>query len=239
MNNKQGTKTMCRVIIVSLLLATIASAADWISTFDVDKNNLASVGKNSYFILQPGYTLQYKSDEETLTITVLPETKMVDGVETRVVEEREEKDGSLVEISRNYFAIDRTTKAVYYFGEDVDIYKNGKVVSHEGAWLSGVDGAKFGMMMPGEPKKGDKFYQEHAPEKAMDRCEITATDERFKTPAGEFKKCVRAKETSAIESGVSFKLYAPGIGLIKDEDCVLVKVVKGGDSTGSAKAKHE
>jgi len=43
-------------------------------------------------------------------------------------------------------AIDKRTNDVYYFGEVVDIYKDRKVVDHEGGWLSG---AKFGMMMPG------------------------------------------------------------------------------------------
>lgn len=203
-----------------------APSSDWVRTFDVDKTTLVSVGRNPFFILEPGYSLRYESDEETLTITVLPETKLVDGVETRVVEEREEKNGQLVEISRNYFAIEKTTNDVYYFGEHVDIFKDGKVVAHEGAWLSGVEGAKFGMMMPGKPKVGDKFYQEHAPRKAMDRCEIVALDGELKTPAGTFTNCLRAKETSAIEKGTSYKMYAPGVGLIKDEDCLLVKVVK-------------
>jgi hypothetical protein len=71
----------------------------------------------------------------------LNETKVVDGVETRVVEENESDKGKPVEISRNYFALDKQTGDVYYFGEDVDIYKDGKVSSHEGAWLAGVHGA--------------------------------------------------------------------------------------------------
>lgn len=201
-------------------------SSDWTSTFDVDKSRLESTGRNRFFVLEPGYSLRYESDEETLKITVLPETKLVDGVETRIVEERETKSGRLVEVSRNYFAIDRTTHDVYYFGEHVDIYRNGKVVAHEGEWLSGVDGARFGLMMPGKPKIGDKFYQEHAPGKAMDRCEIIALDGKLKTPAGDFTNCLRAKETSPLEKGVSYKVYAPGVGLIKDEDCLLVKVIK-------------
>jgi hypothetical protein len=67
-------------------------------------------------------------------------------------------------------------------GEDVDVYKNGKVASHEGAWLSGVKGAKFGLMMPGTPRAGHKFYQEKAPGVGMDRAEIISVDEKVTTP---------------------------------------------------------
>ena len=93
------------------------------SSSDVDKANLVNVGKNPYFNLEPGHRLYFKGDNTTLRITILHKTKVVDGVETRVVEEREEKDGQPTEISRNYFAIDKTTNAVYYFGEDVDMYR--------------------------------------------------------------------------------------------------------------------
>ena len=95
-------------------------------------------------------------------MTVLAETKIVDGVETRVVEDREEEGGKPIEITRDYYAIDRTTGDVYYFGEDVDVYKGGKVAD-ECAWLSGVAGAKFGMMMPARPAPGDRFYQGTVP----------------------------------------------------------------------------
>jgi hypothetical protein len=205
--------------------AESADTTQWRNSFDVKKANLSNVGINPYFILQPGHKLSYKGGDETLVITVLRDTKLVDGVETRVVEEREEKNGKLIEVSRNYFAIDKATKDVYYFGEDVNIYKDGKVVSHDGAWMSGVNGAKFGLMMPGAPKLGDAFYQEHAPEIAMDRCKIADDDLEFKAPKATYKNCLRMEETSAIEAGVGYKIYAPGIGLVKDGDCVIVDVV--------------
>ena len=122
----------------------------WTAEFAVEKSELSSTGRNPYFILEPGYQLVFEGGRERLIISVLDETKMVDGVETRVVEERETMDGKLVEVSRNYFAISKRTNDVFYFGEDVDIYKDGKVVNHSGAWLSGVNDARFGLMMPGE-----------------------------------------------------------------------------------------
>ncbi len=222
----------CESVLVMTSLALLAAArageseqADWKSTFLVNKANLVSTGKNPYFVLQPGHVSHFQGGDETLTITVLDETKLVDGVQTRVVEERETKAGRLVEVSRNYFAIDKTTSDVYYFGEDVDIYRDGKVVDHEGGWLSGVRGAKFGMMMPGKPRVGDKFYQELAPKVAMDRCEIVAIEDEFKSPAGTFKHCLRVRDTSPLETGASDKVYAPGVGLIKDDACLVTKTV--------------
>jgi len=219
------------IIVLFMLLALSAggqTVSRWKDSFPVDKANLTDTGQNPYFILEPGYCLQFKHGRATLTITVLSETKIVDGVTTRVVEEREEKNGRLDEISRNFFAIDRTTLDVYYFGEEVDIYKKGKVVSHEGAWLSGVGGARFGLMMPGRPKVGDKFYQELAPKIAMDRVEVVADDVEVKIPAGTFQRCLRIKETSAVERGSSEKIYALGIGLIRDDEFVLTKYGKSG-----------
>jgi hypothetical protein len=195
----------------------------WQTVFDVNKADLADSGRNEYFILEAGYRLYYTHDNETLTITVLNETKIVDGVKTRIVEERETKNGQLTEVSRNYYAIDLKSKAVYYFGEDVNTYNDGKVVDHEGAWLAGA-GNKFGLMMPSKPIAGDKFYQEIAPDAAMDRSEILSITEEMTTPAGTYKNCLHVKDGSKLESGTSDKWYAPGIGLIKDGSLVLVMV---------------
>ena len=131
---------------------------------------------------------------------VLNETKRVDGVETRVVEEKETADGQLVEVSRNYFAISKKSGDVFYFGEDVDIYKSGKVADHEGAWLSGVNGARFGLMVPGTPVIGARYQQEVAPKIALDRAEIISLAETVVTPAGRFENCLKVRETSALET---------------------------------------
>jgi hypothetical protein len=106
----------------------------------------------------------------------------------------------------------------------VDVYKNGKVVGHEGAWLSGVKGAKFGLMMPGAPKAGQKAYQEQAPGVGMDRFEILSVGEKVTAPAGTFEKCIHVLETSPLEKGLrDHKWYAPGVGQVKDAEMVLVR----------------
>ncbi|MGH7352005.1 MAG: hypothetical protein ACREJJ_06470 [Candidatus Methylomirabilales bacterium] len=193
----------------------------------MEKGELVPTGRNPYFILEPGYTLVLEGGDLQVIITVLSETRMVDGVETRVVEERETKGGKLIEVSRNYFAISRRTKDVFYFGEDVDIYKDGKVVSHAGAWLSGVNGAKFGLMMPAQPSLNARFYNEIAPGVAMDRVEIVSMSETVKTQAGEFTNCVKVKETTPLEPMVTdYKYYAPGIGMVQDGGLKLVKFGK-------------
>ena len=58
----------------------------WSSDFSAEKDSLTSTGRNRYFILEPGYQLVLEGGPERLVISVLNETKVVDGVETRVVE---------------------------------------------------------------------------------------------------------------------------------------------------------
>ncbi len=224
-------QTILFALIPSLFFAAVpvAGAAEkkFTDTFNVDKAELSSVGTNRYFVLAPGYCLVLEGKEggkqTVLTITVLNETKVVDGVETRVVEEKEVAAGQTVEVSRNYFAISKRTTDVFYFGEDVDMYKNGKVNSHEGSWLSGVAGARFGMGMPATPLLGARYHQEVAPKTAMDRAEIVSLTETLDTPAGKFENCLKTEETSALESGKEYKLYFAGIGLIQDAALKLTK----------------
>jgi hypothetical protein len=156
-------------------------------------------------------------------ITVLDETRNVGDVETRVVEERETSGDTPLEVSRNYFAIDKRTGDVYYFGEDVDTYKHGKVAGHEGGWHHGSDRARFGLAMPGSPALGARYYQEQAPGVAMDRAEVVSLTDRLVTPSGAFEGCLKTKESSPLEPLVKeYKVYAPGIGLIKDGSLLLV-----------------
>lgn len=211
-------------------LAEGTDAKTWADTFE-GKQDLGPYGANPFYVLKPGYTLEYaggtKAKKVRLVITVLKTGKVVDGVKVAVVEEREWLNGKLTEVSRNYLAISRTTNNVYYFGEDVDEYEGGKVTGHGGSWLSGVDGARYGLMMQGKPEVGARYYQEVAPGKAMDRAEVVSLGDVISTPAGKFAGCLRTEETTPLEPGTSGKAYAPGVGLVQDGNLRLVKQSQG------------
>jgi hypothetical protein len=195
-------------------------------------DGFSSVGDNPFFSLEPGFQLVLEGEEDgeevRLVITVLDETKTIDGVKTRVVRERETADGELVEVSKNYFAICNRDNSVVYFGEDVNIYESGVVVSHEGSWRAGVNGAKPGIIMPGIQLLGARYMQEIAPGVALDRAETVSISEVVETPAGTFENCLKTKETTPLEPGaVEFKFYAPDIGLIQDGELKLVDFSEG------------
>ena len=199
----------------------------WTDEFHLAERTFSPTGRNRFFILEPGHTIVLESKSDKVIITALDQTKKIGDVVTRIVEEREFEEGGLVEVSRNFFAICTRTGDVFYFGEEVDDYENGKIVGHGGAWRADAKDCKAGIIMPGTVLLGARHYQENAPN-AMDRAEIIADDVKMTTPAGTFKNCVRVKETSPLEPGtICYKTYAPGIGLIQDEDLLLTAWSKG------------
>jgi hypothetical protein len=199
---------------------------EYTESFRAEDCTFSSTGRNPFFILEPNYQLVLAGGEGNeaarVTITVLNETREVNGTETRVVEERETIGGELVEISRNFFAICEETNSVFYFGEEVDDYENGAIISHEGAWLAGEGENRAGVIMPGTILFGSRYYQEIAPNVAVDRAEIIDMEEVIQTSAGEFSDTLITRETNPREPGVAeLKYYAAGIGLIQEEDLML------------------
>jgi len=176
------------------------------------------------------------SEIEELVITVLDETRditlEIDGEErtvtTRIVEETERVDGQLAEISRNFFAECDGTQDVYYFGEEVDIYQGGVIVSHEGAWLAGAAGAVPGIIMPGGAfLLGARYFQEVAPEVAMDRAEHLRTGLEIEVPAGNLEDCVEVEETTPLDKkALSTKIYCPATGLVFDDGLELTSIIE-------------
>jgi hypothetical protein len=122
--------------------------------------------------------------------------------------------------------MDPVSRNVYYFGEDVDSYTDGQVTGHEGSWLAGVNGARFGLAMPGTPTPRARYAQELAPGIAMDRSEIIAVNEQFTSQdVGRYQECIRTMETTPLEPRArEYKTYCPGIGLVKDGDLKLSEV---------------
>lgn len=214
------------LILIMLFLSASASAQSKQFTDDLMQKDCAfeTSGRNRYFILEPGYQLTLENKEGgKLVITVLKETRKIGNIETRIVEENESENGKPVEISRNFFAVCKQTGSIYYFGEEVDIYKNGKMTKGADAWTAEGNN-KAGVAMPGLVLLGARYYQEIAPGVAMDRAEIISTSETKQTLAGAFTNCLKTEETTPLKpQEKEFKLYAPGIGLIQDEDLLLTK----------------
>ncbi len=197
--------------------------------FPVDQAKLSATGRSAYFVLEPGYQLTYAAGTEQVVDTVLDQTQQIDGVTTRVFEKREMKGGELTEVKRDYLAIDPGTGDVYFFGEDIDEYEGDKVVGHEGAWRSGVGAARFGLLLPGAPRVGQKHAQEIAPGAAMDQSEVVSTTESVQVPAGAFAGAMAVDETTPLEPMATVrKYYAPGIGMVKEDELVLVKYGRAG-----------
>src|SRR6185503_4590573 len=156
-------------------------------------------------------------------------TKVIEGVTTRVVEEFEsERDGDEwvpVERSLNYFAICRPNNSVFYFGEDVEILdEDGNVVSSEGEWQAGKNGARPGVIMPGTALVGGSYYEEIAPEdSALDKARIVSVGPGCEAGDSEFEQtCLKTRNFNECEpDDVEEKQYADGIGIIQDEDLVI------------------
>src|SRR5262245_41263074 len=140
------------------------------STPAFDPANFVSGIDNPYMPLQPGTTFVYKTEAtgELVTFVVTEQTKVIAGVTCVVVHDTSTVDGELAEDTFDYFAQDKAGN-VWYFGEDTKEYEDGKVVSTEGTWHAGVDGASPGIVMEANPQVGDAYNQENAPGVAEDQ----------------------------------------------------------------------
>jgi hypothetical protein len=225
-----GRIALCAIATVGIATAVAAANTkkDFTEDFDTAACTFETTGNNSHFPLQVGHQLRLEGEDPheglvEVEITVTAATELVDGVLTRVVQEREWIDGDLVEVSWNFFASCAETGDVYYFGEDVDIFEDDGTIVHDGAWRAGVDGALPGLIMPGTFLLGSRYHQEIAPGVAEDRAEHVGIGLLVSTPFGPFEGCVEVDETTPLEPGQhGRKLYAPGVGLVFDDGVELV-----------------
>lgn len=263
--------------------------------FRLEDCRFKTKGENPYFILRPGYRIVLETPEgederERSVETVLKETKRInfDGrkIRTRVLEERafeweegeegEEGYWKTIEISLNYFAICKKTNAVYYFGEwsrdceDEDGFDEDDSCvdeKNEGSWEAGVDGAMPGLMMPGTPLLGAKYFQEIATaNEAVDRGEIAGmglvwplededdaeieNEEAGENEDFDFTDCILIYDTNPAEGydpetgedacgKDDAKVYCPGIGLVQDQDLELVSYGYGDDDDDDVEEEME
>lgn len=204
------------------------------------RNTFTLAIDNAFFPLPAGQRWAYTGREGGkrvgLQITVLDATESLfqgrKRMTARVVEEREWADANgngrvdsgedLIEVSRNYFAQNQDG-AVCYFGEVVDIYEGGVVVSREGSWRADARGNAPGIYMPARPRAGMRFQQEIAPGVAEDTATIIASGVRTKVPAGTFRDTIVVRDRNPLDGSTGLKTYARGVGLIVDGPVKLIR----------------
>jgi hypothetical protein len=187
-----------------------------------DPTRFVSFIDNPLFPLRRGTRFVYVGREdgrpERDVVDVTRNHRIVDGVRVIEVLDRVFVDGSLAERTRDWYAQDEDGN-VWYLGEDSKEIEDGTVVSTEGSWEAGKDGAKAGIIMPAHPRVGHVVRQEFAPGVAEDKARYLNLDVDVAVPFGEFDDCLKTEEFSPLEPGVrEFKFYCRGIGMVKERE---------------------
>ncbi|HEX7134125.1 MAG TPA: hypothetical protein VF228_16225 [Iamia sp.] len=185
--------------------------ADFVATID-----------NPYLPLLPGSRWVYEEtdgggDVEDIVVEVTDETREILGITATVVRDTVTQDGVLVEDTFDWFAQDRDG-TVWYLGEDVSNYEEGRLVDHDGSFEAGVDGAQPGIVMLAAPEVGRAYRQELYRGEAEDLGEVLARGGEVTVPAGSFTDVLVTRDWNPLEPEVvEEKTYAPAVGLVFEE----------------------
>ena len=193
----------------------------------IDPADFVDVIDNRYHPLEPGTVRVYlgrsEGEREKTVVTVTGRTREVMGVTTTVVRDQVFVAGELAEDTFDWFAQDRQGN-VWYFGEETAEYEDGKVVSREGSWEAGVDGAQPGIVMPGDPRVDETYRQEYYAGEAEDMGKVVRQGGSVTVPYGSFDEVLVTEDWTPLEPKLlENKYYAPGVG------AVLERLIEGGD----------
>jgi hypothetical protein len=185
----------------------------------IDPSMFVATIDNPYFPLIPGTVYRSKEGaDNTVEVTVTSEKKSILGVPCTVVHDVVRENGEIIEDTFDWYAQD-TSGAVWYFGEDTKELEGGVVVTTEGSWEAGVDGAKPGLIMPASPALGDRWRQEYYACHAEDEASLVSTTASVTVPAGSFENCRKTLETTRLEPAVrEEKYYCAGVGVVLSID---------------------
>ena len=129
-------------------------------------------------------------------------------------------DGDLVEDTFDWYAQDGAGN-VWYLGEDSREIEQGQVVSTEGSWEWGVDGALPGVIMWADPSAhmSEEYRQEYSKGVAEDLAIVAGVNASVSVPAGNYTGCLETRERSALESGsTELKFCCEGVGTVLETD---------------------
>ncbi|RAM35557.1 hypothetical protein DBZ45_20260 [Arthrobacter globiformis] len=181
---------------------------------------------NKWFPLKPG--MQYtttgdvKSAEGTIKRTVIHSvtglTKVIDGVKTQVLWDRDYADGELVESELAFFA-QTESGDVWLFGEYPEEYEGGKFTGAPATFIHSLDEAQAGIAMQADPQLNlPSYVQAHAPKVDFLDCgQIIKQNDHVCVATGCYDDVLVIDERNPLEPAVGHqrKFYSAGTGLVK------------------------
>lgn len=183
---------------------------------------------NKWFPLTPG--MQYTTTGEVVSAdgttsahsvvhTVTGLTKVIDGIKTQVLWDRDFSDGELAESELAFFSQSKKGD-VWLFGEYPEEYENGKLVGAPSTFISGIDKAQAGIAMQGDPHRGTPaFVQAYAPNVDFLDCgDVLYKHLRVCVPTGCYNDVMVIDEFNPLDppsAGHQRKYYSAGTGLVK------------------------
>jgi hypothetical protein len=182
----------------------------------------ASAHENPWFPMKPGSRWVYRGHDGRHAakdvVTVTHRTRRIAGVRCRVLHDRVFHEGRLVERTTDWYATDRDGTVRYYGEATAELDGHGHVVSREGSWQAGRDGAKAGVYMPAHPRPGQSFFQERYPGVAEDRFRVLTRHATITVPFGAFRgDALKTAEWTRLEPRVhDRKWYVRGIGQVAE-----------------------
>jgi hypothetical protein len=198
-----------------------ASAADG---YDQARFEDSTTIDNPWQSLEPGMQSVYQGTtiEGTTRVhhrfvsTVTDLTKLIDGVRTVVVWDRDFSAGELVEAELAFFAQD-TAGNVWELGEYPEEYEDGKIVKAP-AWIHGLHRARAGIFMKAAPRLGEPSYSLGLGPAVgfTDRARVLKLGQRTCIPARCFTNVLVVDEFNPDQPGKhQLKYYARGLGNVR------------------------
>jgi hypothetical protein len=190
----------------------------------IDPANFVATVDNRYFPLKPGTAFHFKGVRGTAPQTddevVTDRTKRILGIKSTVVRDTVSERRTRIERTFDWYAQDRQGN-VWYMGELALERQHGRFVKAGDSWESGVNGAKPGIIMPGNPRPGDLYRQEYYPPgRALDEAHVLGS-ESIRVPYGAYGRALVTSEYSPLEPQTEKKYYVAGLGEVAE------RVVKG------------
>jgi hypothetical protein len=185
----------------------------------LDPDRFTTEIDNPYWPMKPGSRWVYRETDDEgsvkrVVVTITNDTKMVAGVEARVVHDIVTQDGEVVEDTYDWYAQDADGN-IWYLGEDTKEYENGKVKSTEGSWEAGVDGAQAGVILPANSQPGLTYREEYYEGQAEDAAQMLSVDEKASVPFGFFENVLMTRNYTPLQPKlVEHKFYARGVGQV-------------------------